>query len=249
MKNKPSLRKREEIEIEYWKKSPTENPYQFSVRNLQNKLKETVILKNKIKYYNNYFQKSSKILEIGAGQGWASCILKIKFPSKKIIMSDISEYAVQSLKYWEKHYGIKVDQSIVCNSSKLPFNNGSLDLIYCFSSAHHFGKMLETLQEIRRVLKKGGICLFLCEPTCKKYLYKIALWRVNKIRPYVWEDILHVDEMIKYGKSAGFKNIQVNFIPDLSNKNVIKKIYYFILSKMTFLQYILPSSVDYIFEK
>lgn len=46
------------------------------------------------------------------------------------------------------------------------------------------------MKEIYRVLKDGGICLYLHEPSCRQYLYKLAFERVNRKRPKVPEDVL-----------------------------------------------------------
>ena len=249
MCGKINLSEREKKEIEFWQQSPIENPSQFSPENLKNKLREAVVFKYKINRYRQIFQQSQRILEIGAGQGWASCILKRKFPSKVIIASDIAKYAIQSVKYWEEFYKIKIDKCLTCKSYQLSFRDNSLDLVFCFSSAHHFGKISETLKEIYRVLKPTGVCLFLHEPSCRKFLYKIAHWRVNRKRPPVWEDVLLYQELVKLGYSAGFKVSKANFDPTSLNRRPIEKIYYTILAKSKFLQSLLPCSADYLFEK
>src|SRR3712207_4477406 len=93
-----NIEEKEQIEIKFWKNSPLENPESDSIENLVGRLSEARVFLEKLAYYREYFDKTESILEIGAGQGWASCIVKKNFPDKKVIASDISEYAIESSK-------------------------------------------------------------------------------------------------------------------------------------------------------
>jgi len=107
----------------------------------------------------------------------------------------------------------------------------------------------ETLKEIYRVLKDNGTCILLHEPSCSNILYKLAYKRVNAKRPHVPENVLKHKEIEAIGKKIGFKNIQINFVPSTTNRHPLPAIYYYILSKISFLQKILPCTVDIIFTK
>ena len=239
---------REQLEIDYWKISETESPDKLTVENLINKMSEAEIFRLKVKRYQDLFNCSNTILELGAGQGWAACMLKSLSPDKTIYASDISEHAIISIKYWEDIFKAKIDKAFPCKSYAIPLKDGSVDLIYCFQSAHHFTKIKDTLCEIRRVLKKGGICLFLNEPSCRKYLYGFAYKRANKNRPDAPEDVLLYKDIEKTAKKEGY-NIEVCFDPILIRRRPFELIYYYILSKLKPLQHILPCSADYIFRK
>lgn len=246
--NKPSTQEREQKEIDYWQKSATENPSNFTLDNLINKISEAEILLYKIRKYKDVFEKSNILLELGAGQGWASCILKSLFKNKIIYASDISEHAIKSLRYWEDTFKVQIDGNFFCKSYDIPLKNESVDLIYCFQSAHHFTQIRETIREMHRILKKGGVCLFLHEPSCRKYLYKFAYKRVNKKRKDVIEDVLLFKDIEKIGREEKF-NAAVQFDPLLIKRGPIELLYYYALSKIKPLQHLLPCSADYIFKK
>ena len=239
---------REQTEIDYWKKSESENPDKFTIDNLINKMTEAEIFRLKVNKYRYLFDPSSTILELGAGQGWAACLLKSLFPAKTIYASDISKHAIISLKYWEDIFKTKIDKSFSCKSCAIPLKDASVDLIYCFQSAHHFTKLKDTIREIRRALKDGGVCLFLNEPSCRKYLYKFAHKRANKNRPEVPEDVLLYKDIENTAKKEGF-NIEICFDPILLRRRPLELVYYYILSKIRPLQHLLPCSADYIFRK
>jgi len=239
----------EKKEIEFWKNSEYESPSNFSIQIVAHKLAEARIFLEKIKENEHFFKNSNSILEIGAGQGWASCILKKLYPYNDIYCSDISKYAIESLKHWEKLFQVKVDKEIICKSYKIPLPDNSMDTIFCFQSAHHFCKHRKTLQEINRVLKSEGICMYLYEPSCKKYIHKLAYKRVNAKRPQVPEDVLIYKNILKFANEAGFQKNKIKFSPILTNRDPFETIYYCILKKVKFLQKLLPCTADYFFQK
>ena len=203
----------------------------------------------KIPNVPQFLIKSSTIAEIGGGQGWASCILKFIYPEKKIITSDISQYAIESVKYWEKLFGMEINQKIVCKSYKIPLENNSVDMIFCFQSAHHFMRHKETLAEIHRILKKEGCAIYMNEPSCKKFIYKLARKRVNKKGPSVPEDVLIYKNIERFSNEIGFEKTNLFFDPTIINRGPMETIYFYLLRQLPVLQHFLPTSIDYIFIK
>jgi len=57
-------------------------------------------------------------------------------------------------------------KSIVCDSSILPFKDASVDVVFCKEFLHHIEDYDSLINEINRVLKKGGILLMI-EPASK----------------------------------------------------------------------------------
>lgn len=239
---------KEQKEIHFWKNSPAENPESESIENLVNKFSEAKVLLEKLTFYKEYFNKSQSILEIGAGQGWASCIVKKYFPDKQVVTSDISKYAIESVKKWEYIFKVSLDQKFYCRSYEIPLDDKTLDLVFCFESAHHFVKHRKTLKEIYRVLKDGGVCLYLHEPSCRQYLYKLAFERVNRRRPEVPEDVLLIKKIQEIASHIGFTT-DVRFDPTPSNRRPVETLYYLLLQKLPLLRYYFPCSVDFTFKK
>lgn len=236
-------------EIDFWRTSPTESPSQFTIENIVNKISEAKRLLNKFNKYKELFNNNKIILELGGGQGWASCILKKNYLTGQaiVINSDISKYAVQSAYNWERIFEINIE-NIVCRCYEIPVKSNSIDIIFTFQAAHHFYKHRSTIKEIYRILKDGGVCLYLSEPSCMKYIYPLAYKRVNKKRPDVAEDVLIHKEISYLAEKIGF-SAKTNYETSFINRNPIETIYYYILNKIKILRYFLPCEMDYIFIK
>jgi len=242
------IEKKELREINVWKNCDKNNPMR-ELDILIDKFSTAKHFIRKINKYRDIFESSASILEIGGGTAWASCIVKKLLPKKTVISSDLSKYAIEYHKEWERILNVSLDNTLTCKSYEIYLEDNSIDLIFAFQAAHHFVCHKKTLNEIYRVLKPGGICLYLNEPSCRQFIYKQALYRVNKKRPGLdIEDILIYKNIIKLAKDAGF-DVNIKFDNSYINREFLEQNYYFLLSKFPFLNHILPSAVDYIFKK
>lgn len=240
---------KEKIELKFWQESPYESPTNFSVSSLIYKLSEARVFLYKIEKYGHLFANAPSILEIGAGQGWASALIKHLYPVAHMSVSDISAEAISLTKYWENLFCVQLDQKLACKSYEIPLPDNSVDLIYAFQSAHHFTEQQKTLAEAYRILKPGGYLLYLHEPSCPRYIYPLAYRRVNKKRPYVPEDVLVYTKVIQLAREVGFTKTELQFDPTLLNRGAIETIYFYVLQKIPVLRRLLPCTADYIFQK
>ena len=185
------LKIKEDIEINYWKESKSESSDKFLAGNFLNKTQECRHFNYKIERYFHLIRNSEKILEVGSGQGWASCYMKkFHLPQSHFTVTDISPYALESLKYWEQVFQVKIDQSFAAKSYEIGEAKNQYDLIFCYSAAHHFVKYKETLIELKRLLKKDGHIIFLYEPTSSKLFYALYLRYVNIMPHSTPEDVI-----------------------------------------------------------
>jgi SAM-dependent methyltransferase len=239
---------KERKENDFWANDPEEKPGVFGIYGVINKMYEAKAFLEKLTKYKPYFSKARSIVELGAGQGWASCIVKHLFVDSTVYATDLCADAIKSLPKWEKIFNVTIDKSYACKSNELPFEDGSIDLVFCFQAAHHFSKQKSTLEEIHRILKPGGVCLYLREPSCRKYIYPLAYKRVNNGRPMVPEDVLIYKDIIKIGKRAGF-HVDHAFDTSCTAHHGFAGMYYFILSKIGFLKHLLPCTSNITFIK
>lgn len=245
MKN---IKVRETSEINFYRDDKDESPESDSINNLINKMGDCAVFISLLEKYASVFNGSKKVLELGGGQGWASVALKKQFPDCTVTLTDISKYAVASRHKWERIFDTKIDKAYACRAYDIHEKPSSVDVVFCFAAAHHFANMEDSLREIHRVLKKGGHCLFLHEPSTSPFLYKQAHRRVNKNRPVVPEDVLVYPKLKQAAMEAGFSVI-VDFNPALIKRGPVEMIYYFMLNKIPFLQKILPCTANYFFVK
>jgi SAM-dependent methyltransferase len=242
------LKNAEAIEDHYWRTSSSESPEADSVDNILNKAAEARIFVEKVRAYSSYFSNADTILELGAGQCWASCLVKKFYPEVDITATDLSEAAVQSVNKWANIFGARPDRVRACRAYETPFADNSFQLIFAFAAAHHFRRYGRSMAEISRILAPGGVALFFHEPSCTEFMYKSAFAAVNKRHPNVPEDVLVRPRLAKLAKEHNL-SIRFNLSPTLTNRAGLATVYFYILSKFGFLAKLLPCSADIVVEK
>lgn len=242
------LKNAEAIEEHFWKTSVHESPDADSIDNILNKASEARIFVEKLRAYDNYFSNAEKVLELGAGQCWGSCLVKRFYPQTDITATDLSESAVVSVKKWAKIYGAEPDRVAACRAYETPFADNSFDLIFAFAAAHHFRRYRRSMAEIHRILAPGGVALFFHEPSCPEFMYKAAFAAVNKRHPTVPEDVLVRSRLEKLAKENNL-TLSINLAPTLTNRVGLATVYFFLLGKLKFLPKLLPCSADIVLKK
>ncbi|MBT8232342.1 MAG: class I SAM-dependent methyltransferase [Saprospiraceae bacterium] len=242
---KLDLEKKENIEINFWRDSPEEGPSKFTKANFLNKTQEASHLDYKLQKYKSIINNKTDVLEIGAGQGWASCFTKKYYlPFAKFTVTDISSYAVDSIKYWEDIYKVKIDQSLACKSYEIPIADASFDLIFCYAAFHHFVKHKETLAELKRLLKPNGHIIFLYEPTSSSLFYKLYYKYVNWAPHSTPEDVIVPKRVKKMCKDLNLYYVNKYDSHQTINRSLVTTLYFKFLKTFSFLKTILPSSSD-----
>ena len=243
------LKRAERIEIEYWRTSPTESPGSDSIENILNKMTDAPVFLEAIAGYRSVLDESQRILELGAGQGWASCLLKrILGPNTRVVASDISPHAPASLPTWTRLFDVGGVPGIACRSYALPFAACSFDTVIAFQAAHHFRAHRSTLEEIARVLRAGGACLYLHEPACPGYIYRLAHYRVNRKRPDVPEDVLVASRLFGIAREVGLVPSS-EFDVSILKRGPTEMVYYMGLRMLPWLRHVLPCTRHFLFRK
>lgn len=243
-----NIESKQKIEIEFWRDSEQESPESESILNIINKASDAGVFLDCLNRHHDKLATIGNILELGAGQGWASCVYKRFFPNAHVTATDISEFAIRSLHKWERLFEVKIDNSYACTSYETNEISASIDQLFCFAAAHHFLAHNRTIREISRVLKPGGMAFYFHEPATPRYLYSLAHWRVNKKRPQVPEDVLITSELHRLAHENGL-DLHVDYYPSLKKRGAFETVYFFILGCIPILQRILPCSAIFIFTK
>lgn len=209
------------------------------------KLGEGRVALEKVRAFEPRFERARTILELGGGEGWLACMLKALYPQARVFTSDISPAALVGLADWERLFATQIDGGLACRSYALPFADESLDLVVVFASAHHFAAHRRTCVELARVLAPGGACLYLHEPSCRRFLHPVAHWRANKFNSYgPPEDVLVYPEIRRLAEQAGLE-CNLHFAPTTTNRGTFEGVYYSFLQRSRLAQRLLPCTVDY----
>jgi ubiquinone/menaquinone biosynthesis C-methylase UbiE len=121
--------------------NPDDEPYRLFIQLYEMNIRDTQLT-------------DSEVLEVGSGRGGgASWIAKSLHPST-IVGVQFSSEAVSLCNKWYNHQ--KNLKFIEGNAENLPFENSSFDVIYNVESSHCYGNMGKFVDEVFRVLRKGG---------------------------------------------------------------------------------------------
>jgi ubiquinone/menaquinone biosynthesis C-methylase UbiE len=106
----------------------------------------------------------SRALEIGAGTGYFTLNLMRAGVIRSGVASDISPGMLQALSTSAEELGLSVE-TVACEASALPFEDGSFDLVFGHAVLHHLPDLAGAFREFRRVLRPGGVVAFCGEPS------------------------------------------------------------------------------------
>ena len=103
-------------------------------------------------------------LEIGAGTGYFSLNLLQLGAIRRLVATDISSGMLAQLRDTAAHLGLAVETRAV-DAERLPFEDGTFDLVFGHAVLHHLPDLTGALSEFRRVLRAGGTLAFCGEPS------------------------------------------------------------------------------------
>lgn len=242
------LERRQRLERDFWTHSPLESPGADAVEVLIGKMAEATVLLDCFKRFAGRLPSRGRVLELGGGQGWGSCLYKRLHPGAHVTLTDLSHDAIASRHKWERVFGVAVDDAYACPSYATRAESGSVDLVFAFAAAHHFVAHRRTLREIARVLRAGGLALYLHEPACAEWIYPAALRRVNAKRPEVPEDVIVWSRMERLAREAKLA-LEVDRYPTTLQRGKVETLYYAALQAIPPLQRVLPCSTNFAFTK
>jgi malonyl-CoA O-methyltransferase len=98
------------------------------------------------------------ILDLGAGTGYTTALLKKHYPKARIVALDIAELALLQAKKKFKNW--RHPEYICGNMGQMPLAENSVDLVFSNLALHWSINLEQALNEIRRVLRPVGTLLF-----------------------------------------------------------------------------------------
>lgn len=96
------------------------------------------------------------ILDLGAGSGYFTHVLALRYPKAQIITLDV---AWEMLRYGQNQRPMRPNQLLCANATQLPLLNNSIDLVFS-NLMLPWCDLDATLTEIKRILTPKGLLLF-----------------------------------------------------------------------------------------
>ena len=139
--------------------------------------------KKAIEFIKEVSQKEKKFLDAGCGTGEFLSFIKKKFRFEGFGL-DYSRDAVNICK--KKNLNVKFADL----NSKIPFKKDSLDIVYAGEVIEHLYNPDRFLEEVRKVLKKGGYLILTTPNLCSWYnrilfllgIQPVFMKQVQKVR-------------------------------------------------------------------
>ena len=150
--------------------------------------------------------KNKKVLEVGAGSGRDSIL--IKNLGSNVFVLDYAESSLKTIKDTSKNENSALEL-VMGDALKLPFKDESFDIVFHQGLLEHFKKPEILLKENIRVLKKGG--LILIDVPQKFHLYTLLKHILMFFGKWFagWETEFTINELEKLIKSEGINIIKV----------------------------------------
>ena len=101
------------------------------------------------------------ILDLGTGPGQIPIKLAKREPRISVIGVDMSKEMLKlaNERAQREHVSSRVD-FILASANSIPVASGSIDLLICNSTLHHFSNPVQVFNEAQRVIKKDGVAYF-----------------------------------------------------------------------------------------
>ena len=237
-----------EQETTFWENDPFERPGVDTVENLLNKSLDATIFQEILGRFGPQFSAARTIVEVGGGQGWASCIVKRLNPDAHVTLTDAVPAAVAGRAIWERVYHCTLDAAVAAPAQSIPLPDASVDIVFCFAAAHHFVDHRAALREAWRLLRPGGWCLWLYEPTSSALLHRIAEARVNRKRLDVHEHVMVPSATLSLARDIGFESA-VQYWPNTLRRGRFESLYYLGLSFLPALASVLPCTAHFVIRR
>ncbi|MCC7053629.1 MAG: class I SAM-dependent methyltransferase [Gemmatimonadaceae bacterium] len=232
-------------EATFWGADPFEKPGADTLENLVNKTQDAAIFFDLVHEFTPLFAGARRIVEVGGGQGWASCLVKRRFPAASVALTDAVPEAIAGRGIWERVFACRLDAAHAAPAQALPFDDASVDLLFCFAAAHHFVDHDAALREVGRVLTPRGHCLWLYEPTAPRWLHRAAERRVNRKRVDVPEHVLKPGDVRAAAARQGL-HCEVRYSTSIRHRGRGATLYFTVLGALPVLTRLLPCTAHFI---
>ncbi|KAK1753224.1 S-adenosyl-L-methionine-dependent methyltransferase [Echria macrotheca] len=107
-------------------------------------------------YLAPHIRRDSKILDIGCGPGTISADFAALAPEGSVVCFEISEAALATARTTFASRDLYNADFVRGDATKLPFEDGSFDIVHAHQVLIHLPDPVAALREMRRVTKPGG---------------------------------------------------------------------------------------------
>lgn len=100
----------------------------------------------------------ARILDVGAGPGFACGVMKKRWPNSEVIALDLALPMLREVPKQTRFW--RPIRRVCADATQLPISDGSVDLVFSSLCLQWVANLPVALAEFRRVLREGGLLLF-----------------------------------------------------------------------------------------
>ncbi len=108
--------------------------------------------------------RGGTVVDVGAGTGHVAIKLARSARFGRVVAADISPKMLEQASASAKAAGCRIE-TIETDMVRLPFDDGSVDLVVGCAVLHHLPDPVAFMPEVRRILKPGAPCVFIGDPS------------------------------------------------------------------------------------
>lgn len=144
----------------------------------KNLLTKKLIAEHVVRYeFTRPYIRGKTVVDLGCGSGYGSNLIKSS-GARTVYGIDIDKDAIT---YAEKNYALEGIHFIQNPAEKTGLPDNSVDVVITFETIEHVDNAETLITEIRRILKRNGICI-LSTPN-KEYSYNDNPYHVKEFTP------------------------------------------------------------------
>src|SRR5215213_5387567 len=138
-----------------------------------------------------------RALEIGAGTGYFTVNLIRQGVIEHGTATDISPGMLRRLGATARELGLDVE-TVCADAERLPFADGSFDLVLGHAVLHHVPDLAVAMAEFRRVLAPGGALVFMGEPSRHGDRLAVAPKQLGALAAPAWQRLIGAQPRVEH---------------------------------------------------
>lgn len=102
--------------------------------------------------------RDKRVLDAGCGTGIFSVIFANK-GAARVLGTDISQGSLETARSMKEKFNLQNVEFLEEDMLRLPFEDGAFDIVWAWGTVHHTTNPFKAIDELTRVLKRGGSLL------------------------------------------------------------------------------------------